>query len=317
MKFLLKMLICVCGVVCLIGCGKCEKKSSPDQSLVPVDSQEALEESPDSSLAYDLESDWRDDQGLASIKERSYGESVVGNQSQGLDSVDAVPSASPNVSKSRLEADGQNEESLDEQEQADNAGFSETEEESNELGFEGVESYWNGENLLQENTEIRLASTTTQGLLANSHKQLPPKDRWTAAAIARKEAGTIAQGQADVIHSIINRTQASAYGCSSISECVNKPGQYEPTFENPGAWKGIYSPETAARAAGVSVEEIMEVDRNLQNPLLRNNASSHVKCFTDFQGMSQKKFKQTGDVDRGDGHNFFGNFYPNSGNGNC
>jgi|GEM_PF-1452770 len=163
--------------------------------------------------------------------------------------------------------------------------------------------------------EVLIASTQTAGLLSNSG--LNSKDRWTAAAIARKEAGTIPQGQADVMHSIINRTQAGTYGCSSIYACVNQASQYEPTFANPGAWKAINSPETAARAAGVSVEEIMEVDRNLQNPVLRSQAASHVKCFTDFQGMSQKKYMQAGDVDRGDGHNFFGNFYPNSGNGSC
>jgi|GEM_PF-6455389 len=159
--------------------------------------------------------------------------------------------------------------------------------------------------------------SSMDGVLLASTQGLPAKDRWTAAAIAAKEAGSKAQGQADVIHSIQNRTKAPAYGCSSISQCVNKPGQYEPTFGNPSAWRNINSPQSASRATGLPVSTIQNVDRNLNNPSFEAAARSHVGCRTDFQGMSQKRFKKPGDVDRGNGHNFFGNFYPSSGVPGC
>ena len=143
---------------------------------------------------------------------------------------------------------------------------------------------------------------------------LSSQDRWTGAAIAAKEAGTNQpQGQADVMQSIHNRIGAPAYNCNGIADCVNKPGQYEPTFNNKSGWKNINSPESAARVTGLPVSEIRKADQNINNPKLQNNAASHVGCFTDFQGMSQKRFKKPGDVDRGNGHNFFGNFYPSSG----
>ena len=147
-----------------------------------------------------------------------------------------------------------------------------------------------------------------------STQTLSNKDRWTGAAIAAKEAGVNQpQGQADVMQSIHNRIKAPAYGCNGIADCVNKKGQYEPTFSNPQGWRNINSPESASRVSGVPVGDILQVDRNLNNPNLQKNAKEHVGCRTDFQGMSQKKYKQPGDVDRGNGHNFFGNFYPNSG----
>ena len=143
---------------------------------------------------------------------------------------------------------------------------------------------------------------------------LSPKDRWTGAAIAAKEAGiNQPQGQADVMQSIHNRIGASAYNCNGIADCVNKPGQYEPTFNNKSGWRNINSPESAAKVTGLPVSEIRKADQNINNPKLQKNAASHVGCFTDFQGMSQKRFKKPGDVDRGNGHNFFGNFYPSSG----
>ena len=143
---------------------------------------------------------------------------------------------------------------------------------------------------------------------------LSSQDRWTSAAIAAKEAGVNQpQGQADVIQSIYNRVGSPAYGCNGVADCVNKPGQYEPTFNNRSGWQNINSPESAARVTGLPINDITRVDQNINNPTLQQNAADHVGCFTDFQGMSQKPYKQAGDVDRGDGHNFFGNFYPSSG----
>lgn len=320
MKLLFKIIICSVGVIGLTGCGRDESSPQSGRAEIPASQEQTnnLNATPDnegilqgersfveesdyvnSGSEYELESDWSEQSKLASFN----GEPVIQSDFSSSDETQAS-----NLQNWTNEED--NNEGVD---LYDSIGTGQ----SDELGFTGVESYWSGEELVKEDTNFLIASTSTSGVLAGSHKHLPPKDRWTAAAIARKEAGTIAQGQADVMHAILNRTQASAYGCTSISECVNMPGQYEPTFDNPGQWKTINSPQTAALAAGVSVEEILQADRNLQNQSLRSNAEAHVKCFTDFQGMSQKKFKQAGDVDRGDGHNFFGNFYPNSGNGNC
>ena len=150
---------------------------------------------------------------------------------------------------------------------------------------------------------------------------LSPRDRWTGAAISVKEAGTNQpQGQVDVIQSIHNRIGSSGYRCNGIADCVNaddngdgRPDQYEPVFGNPAGWRNINSPESAARVTGLPVSEIIKADQNINNPKLQQNAADHVGCFTDFQGMSQKRFKKPADVDRGNGHNFFGNFYPSSG----
>ena len=152
---------------------------------------------------------------------------------------------------------------------------------------------------------------------------LSPRDRWTGAAIAAKEAGTNKpQGQADVMQSIHNRIGSSAYKCNSIADCVNaddngdgKPDQYEPVFGNPSGWRNINSPESAARVSGLSVSEIRKADQNINNPKLQQNAASFVDCRTDFHGEKEKKDMQphNGDITRGKGHNYFGNFYANSG----
>ena len=145
---------------------------------------------------------------------------------------------------------------------------------------------------------------------------LSDTDRWTGAAIAAKEAGTNKpQGQVDVIQSIHNRIGSSGYKCNRIADCVNAddngdgmPDQYQPVFSNPSGWRSINSPESASRVTGLPVSEIKKADQNINNSTLQQSAADHVGCFTDFQGMSQKPYKKPGDVDRGDGHNFFGNF---------
>ena len=146
------------------------------------------------------------------------------------------------------------------------------------------------------------------------------RDRWTAAAIAAREAGVSKpQGQVDVMQSIYNRIESGSYNCKSVSECVNSEGEYEPTFENPWAWKSITDLHSAAKASDLSAEYIKQVDTNLQNLRLQQEAARFIKCRTDFNGESQKPYMEvhSGDVTRGQGHNFFGNFWPNSGNGRC
>ena len=140
---------------------------------------------------------------------------------------------------------------------------------------------------------------------------LSSRDRWTGAAIAAKEAGIKQpQGQADVMQSIHNRIGASAYNCNGIADCVNKPGQYEPTFNNKSGWRNINSPESAASVTGLPVSEI--ADQNINNP----NYNKMLLAMLMFYRLSRdvsEKIKKPGDVDRGNGHNFFGNFYPSSG----
>ena len=156
-----------------------------------------------------------------------------------------------------------------------------------------------------------------------SASSLSPRDRWTGAAIAAKEAGTNKpQGQADVMQSIHNRIGSSAYKCNGIADCVNAddngdgdPDQYQPVFGNPSGWRNINSPESAARVSGLSVSEIRKADQNINNPKLQQNAASFVGCRTDFHGEREKKDMQphNGDITRGKGHNYFGNFYASSG----
>lgn len=146
------------------------------------------------------------------------------------------------------------------------------------------------------------------------------KDRWTAAAIAAREAGPpYPQGQVDVLQIIYNRIASGEYNCKTVNACVVSKGQFQPTFPNPNAWKAINSAESAARASKVELEIILEVDQTLQNPQYQLEAARFIECRTDFMGESQKKNMkpERGDITRGEGHNYFGNFWPASGNGDC
>lgn len=155
------------------------------------------------------------------------------------------------------------------------------------------------------------------------------KDRWTAAALAIREAGPAqAQGQVDVMQSVYNRIASGKYGCRSVNKCATKDGQYEPTFGVAWIWSAIKDVKSAVAAANtnlpwghgrISEADILRADANLQNQNLQQEAARFIKCRTDFNGESEKPsmLPHKGDITRGSGHNFFGNFYPASGNGRC
>jgi hypothetical protein len=136
---------------------------------------------------------------------------------------------------------------------------------------------------------------------------------WVTAAIAGKEAGHIPQGQADVAQSIYNRTKVNIYpGGRDIKKIITAPGQYQPTFSNPGAWNSIKNKDTATKVVGDS-KLINMSENSLLNPTLMRNAASFVGSRTDFMGESQKKNMkpEKGDITRGKRHNFFGWFTEN------
>ena len=187
------------------------------------------------------------------------------------------------------------------------------------LAFDNALDFFN--DLRGSEQSIAYAETDSIGAAQfPKHEEQSNRDRWTAAAIAGKEAGLKKpQGQVDVMQVIYNRIESGKYGCNSVYECVNMEGQFEPTFKNRGAWISITDLKTAAQAANLSLEELVQVDNNLQNIKLQQEAARFVKCRTDFNGEREKPYMQphNGDITRGKGHNFFGNFYANSGNGRC
>ena len=136
---------------------------------------------------------------------------------------------------------------------------------------------------------------------------------WITAAIAGKEAGHIPQGQADVAQSIYNRSKVGIYpGGKDIKKIITAPGQYQPTFSNPGAWSAIKDKNSATKAVGDSKLLDMAV-KSITNSSLQRNAAQYVGSRTDFQGESQKPHMklEKGDITRGKNHNFFGWFTEN------
>ncbi len=136
---------------------------------------------------------------------------------------------------------------------------------------------------------------------------------WITAAIAGKEAGHIPQGQADVAQSIYNRSKVGIYpGGKDIKKIITAPGQYQPTFGNPGAWSAIKDKNSATKAVGDSKLLDMSV-KSITNPSLQRNAAKYIGSRTDFQGESQKPHMkpEKGDITRGKNHNFFGWFTEN------
>jgi hypothetical protein len=136
---------------------------------------------------------------------------------------------------------------------------------------------------------------------------------WITAAIAGKEAGHIPQGQADVAQSIYNRAKVGIYpGGKDIRKIITAPGQYEPTFGNPGGWNAIKDRNSAINV----VKEPKLIDmaaKSITNSSLQRSAASYIGSRTDFQGESQKPYMKPskGDITRGKNHNFFGWFTDN------
>lgn len=132
---------------------------------------------------------------------------------------------------------------------------------------------------------------------------------WQMAAITSKEDTLHSQGQADVAQSLYNRMSVGSYpGGRNLLKIITAPGQFEPTFSNPGAWSSIRDRQTAIAAAG-SATKVDMAARSIKNPTLQKEAARFVGGRTDFMGESQKPYMKPGDITRGKNHNFFGWFY--------
>lgn len=133
---------------------------------------------------------------------------------------------------------------------------------------------------------------------------------WKIVAISSREDSIHPQGQADVAQSIYNRVAIGSYpGGRNISKIITAPGQYEPTFANPGAWGSIKDRSTAIAAAGKGAPPIDMAAKSITNPILQKEAARFVGGRTDFMGESQKPYMKPGDITRGKNQNFFGWFY--------
>jgi len=132
---------------------------------------------------------------------------------------------------------------------------------------------------------------------------------WQMAAITAKEDTLHPQGQADVAQALYNRMAVGSYpGGRNLLKIITAPGQFEPTFKNPGKWAAIRDRKSAIAATG-SGQLVDMAARSITNPSLQKEAAKFIGGRTDFQGESQKKYMKTGDVTRGKNHNFFGWFY--------
>lgn len=134
-------------------------------------------------------------------------------------------------------------------------------------------------------------------------------DFWKIAAISAKEDTLHPQGQADVAQSIYNRVAMGSYpGGKNIGAIITAEGQYQPTFGNVNKWKMIVDRKSAIAAVGSS-KLIDMAAKSITHPTFQRESAKFVGGRTDFQGESQKKYMQSGDITRGKNHNFFGWFY--------
>lgn len=132
---------------------------------------------------------------------------------------------------------------------------------------------------------------------------------WKIAALASKEDSLHPQGQADIAQALYNRASIGIYpGGKSISKIITAPGQFEPTFNNAGAWAAIRDRRSAIAAAG-NAQKVDMAAKSITNPSLQREAQRFVGGRTDFMGESQKPHMKPGDVTRGPGYNFHGWFY--------
>lgn len=122
----------------------------------------------------------------------------------------------------------------------------------------------------------------------------PDVEFWTLVAICSREAfGNDFQGCADVAQSIYNRIGSGAYGQTTVAGIVNARGQYEPTFNNPQAWKEIKDIDTAlvavntSRGGPLTKAYLVAVANALTDQQKQQNAASFVQGRTDFLGQGQ------------------------------
>lgn len=134
-------------------------------------------------------------------------------------------------------------------------------------------------------------------------------DFWKIAALASKEDSLHPQGQADIAQALYNRAAIGIYpGGKSIGKIITAPGQFEPTFNNAGAWAAIRDRRSAIAAVG-NAQKVDMAAKSITNPSLQREAQRFVGGRTDFMGESQKPHMKPGDVTRGPGYNFHGWFY--------
>lgn len=133
---------------------------------------------------------------------------------------------------------------------------------------------------------------------------------WKIVALTSREDTLHPQGQADVAQSLYNRSMIGSYpGGKNISSIITADGQYEPTFDNPGAWTSIKDRKSAIAAAGKGAGLVDMAAKSITNPLLQREAARFVGGRTDFMGESQKPHMKPGDITRGKDYNFHGWFY--------
>jgi len=90
-----------------------------------------------------------------------------------------------------------------------------------------------------------------------------------------------------------NRVGSKAYQQSTVAGIVNARGQYEPTFNNPAAWRNIKDIDTAliavntARGGALSKSYLVAVANAITDPQKQQNAASFIQGRTDFLGQGQ------------------------------
>lgn len=170
-------------------------------------------------------------------------------------------------------------------------------------------SFKNPEELLGRWYRILSNNTRPQKAFAAGGRLASPQF-WQMVAISAREDMRHPQGQADVAQSIYNRVAIGSYpGGRNVTGIITAPGQYQPTFTNPGAWSAIKDRQTAIAAAGKGSSLIDMAVRSITNPSLQRESARFVGGRTDFMGESQKPYMKSGDITRGKNHNFFGWFY--------
>jgi hypothetical protein len=122
----------------------------------------------------------------------------------------------------------------------------------------------------------------------------PDEEFWSLVAISSREAfGNDFQGCADVAQSIYNRVGSGAYQQKTVKGIITAPGQYEPTFANPSAWKAIKDIDTAliavntARGGQFDKSYLIAVANAITDTQKQQNAASFIQGRTDFLGQGQ------------------------------
>ena len=131
-----------------------------------------------------------------------------------------------------------------------------------------------------------------EGVFPDASPASVDKEFWTLVAIcARESFSNDFQGCADVAQSIYNRVAAGQkngyFGPDTISGKVLHPNQYQPVTGREALYNAIKDVKTAAAATGLNESYLIEVARNIQDPLRQAAAAEFVKGRTDFLAQTQ------------------------------